>query len=706
MAALPLLMIFILITSYHLTNNKMLNIKNISLVLIILFCCSAIVSGQDEQTGLIFMRSEVHENKVMIRWASSDAKTWQLLNKYGVRLERLTIVRDGKLLDEPEKIILNDCMKPEETEEFMKIAEQYSFGAIIAQAVFGESFEVFGMGEQDITTIIALSEELQQRYAFSLYAADLCFPAALAAGWGWIDETVKENERYLYNVIPLVPEKEMTIETGALFVDAARIDHFPKPLDFYGQFMDESVMLSWNYRTMEALYNAYIPERSEDGINFSPITDTPITQMDTGTGDQIMYADSIKNNITYYYRLAGITPFGSISAYSDTISGMGLQELQISPFITRAIPDEFGGVMIEWEFDQSEENLIESFTLERSDDNKVYSDYITPIDRTLRNITVPNIPATNYFVITANSLTGKKVRSFSVLVQPVDSLPPAVPEGLKAIYETDGAIRLSWQANSDKGSFGYRIFRGQTKEEEMIPLNDIAIRDTVFIDSIDVRMLNTRVYYSITALDERYNQSDRSPVIEVIKPEIIPPTPPFISEIKIENGKNIITWVSGMEDNLAAYELNRKTADSEQFILLATLNGAGNRTYEDSDVENNKTYIYNVKSKSEGGLLSDPSPDYRVTAISRLNVRTQIAFDAVPQREMIKLNWNVSATEVESIQLYKKTGDGTFALFSDGLAVTGDIEDTDVRPGTKYEYMLVVRISGASPQTVIKPAAI
>jgi len=676
-------------------------IKYILSALFMMLYCGA-VYGQDIQERAILMRGEVHKEKVLLRWASTDAQTWRLLNKYGVQLERLTVVRDGIALDEPERLIISDNLKPKESPQFMLAAEQYSYAAIIAQAVFGESFVVSGSEDQDISSIIALSDELQQRYALSLYAADLCFPAALVAGWGWEDNNVRQNERYLYNVVPLVPEDEMSITPGALFIDASRLDRFPKPLDFNGQFMDSGVLLSWNYRTQEALYNAYIPERSTDGINFSPITDIPITRMDSGAGDQITYADSIGNGIKYYYRLTGVTPFGSMSGYSDTISGMGLPELRNPPFITKAIPNKEGGVDIEWAFEGEDEELIENFTLERSDNDKIYTDYITTIDRSRRSIALPDIPSTNYFVVAANTITGKKVRSFSAFVQPVDSLPPAVPIGLTAIADTTSTVRLSWQANKEGDILGYRIFRGQTSEEEMIPLNDIAITDTVFVDTINLELLNDRVYYAVTALDERYNQSDKSPIVEVIKPETIPPTSPFIREIKVENGKNIILWVSGAEKNLAGYDLLRKADSENEFTLLAALNDAGNCIYEDNDVENNKAYIYQIRSRSRGGLLSEPSPDYKVRAISKSDAKHSIIFAATPRKEGVILSWEISITETANIQLFKKTNDETFGLFREGVSVMGEIRDEDVVPGTKYEYMLVVKTNSTSPQTVIK----
>lgn len=312
-------------------------------LLIALSCCLPNAGGQTKQaTASIQMRSEVTEGKALIRWAPTEAKAWRLLNKYGVRLERLTLVRDDRALETPERTVLAECLKPEESEAFKQIAGQYSYGAIIAQAIFGSTFEVSGSGQYDVATVIALGQELQQRYVFSLYAADLCFPAAVVAGWGWEDASVREDERYLYTVIPLVPAKEMKITEGSLFVDMGKKVRLPKPLDFRGKFADSSVLLNWNYRTMEKLYNAYIPERSTDGIHFTPISETPITQMESSAApdkSDITYADSIENGVTYYYRVAGLTPFGSKGAYSDTISGMGVTELKDPSFHYQSHPE-------------------------------------------------------------------------------------------------------------------------------------------------------------------------------------------------------------------------------------------------------------------------------------------------------------------------------------------------------------------------------
>lgn len=663
--------------------------------------------GQEKQDYSIKMRSETSGKDVLLRWAPTHAKAWRLLNKYGVRLERLTIVRDGTVLDEQEKTVLADCLKPEESDAFKEIAQQYSYGAIIAQAIFGETFEVSGAGEYDVATIIALGQELQQRYVFSLYAADLCFPAAVVAGWGWKDTTARENERYLYKVISLVPAEKLEIAEGGLFVNMQKKVHLPKALDFRGNFSDSNALLIWNFRTLESVYNAYIPERSTDGIHFSPISELPITQMQSAadkSGDQIMYIDSIRNDVTYYYRVAGVTPFGSMGAYSDTISGMGREELKELPFITKAVPDANGGARIEWAFDDASEGLIESFVLEHSEDDKDnYRELVTDISKTDREIQVSEISSTNYFVIAARTLDGKKLRSFSALVQKIDTIPPAVPAGLAAVADTAGCVHLTWQPNTDADIYGYRIYRGQTTDEELIPLNDIAVRAAEFVDTVNVRSLNSAVYYAVSALDERYNQSDLCPVIEVRKPEFIPPTAPFIREVKVTNGKNTLRWVSGQESTLAGFDIYRKSEADTLWKPLASVESRDSCFYADTRIENNREYTYRVKSRTVGGLVSRASPDYRVRAVNKNGGKgVKADLTLTPLRNKIRLQWSVQATDIISIQVYKKPEGGSFSLLKEQLEPSGGWEDPAATPGFTYSYMLVVKTNNAAPVAITK----
>ena len=67
------------------------------------FCIYALIGmAQQKSTSNIRARAEIHSDRILLRWIPSDAKSWDLLNQYGVRLERLTVSRSGVVLDKPE----------------------------------------------------------------------------------------------------------------------------------------------------------------------------------------------------------------------------------------------------------------------------------------------------------------------------------------------------------------------------------------------------------------------------------------------------------------------------------------------------------------------------------------------------------------------------------------------------------------------------
>jgi hypothetical protein len=88
-----------------------------------------------------------------------------------------------------------------------------------------------------------------------------------------------------------------------------------------------------------------------------------------------------------------------------------------------------------------------------------------------------------------------------------DSIPPLIPQGLEGYVDTLGTVRLKWMANTDADLLGYRIYRGQTEGEELIPLTDVAVKTNEYLDSVNLYNLNTKVYYAVAALDKRVRRS-------------------------------------------------------------------------------------------------------------------------------------------------------------------------------------------------------
>ena len=673
-------------------------------LLLFVFCFSAFFGwGKQSVQSRIYVRTEVHSDKVLLRWIAGDARSWQLLNKYGIKLERLTVARSGVVLEKPEVLLLAGELKPAASDKLKELVREYPMGAVVAQAVFGDNFEV-SLGDSPISKAIALDEERQQRYLFALYAADLCFPVAKEVGWGFEDGSIKEGERYLYRVTSLVPKKELTIAEGANFVVVGDTIRLPQPLELSAQFSPAGAYLSWDYNRLASLYSSYWIERSEDGKTFSRISDLPITRMsdtEKKTHAPITYLDSIAYRKTYYYRVAGVTPFGSQGTYSAVVSGMAYPPLTAIPQIEDSRFDTQGGANLSWNFKQEEEDLIEGFRILRSKDDKTYLplDSISPKERIYYIRTLARYP---YYKVEAKAKQGVSTTSFPTLIQAIDSIPPAVPTGLRAEVDSLGAVHLSWQAGKDEDLYGYRLYRGETKGEELIPITKDAILSTNYIDSVRLDNLNAKVYYALTALDERYNQSELSETIVVRKPACIPPAMPLIVETKASEEGNVIRWEASEDSFLAGFVLTRTAQDSTQQRRSWQIEDTKQRSYVDKEIEAGKTYTYQLTAYTDNQLYSPISPEVKVVSKSTEAKTADVNFTTEVLTEGIALKWRTSKQVFISATLYKVDESETLGLYRENLPQAGEVIDKEVRQGNKNAYMLVVYLKGSRPISIRK----
>lgn len=680
--------------------------RHIKVISLFIFFCTYSIMGYAQQklTSEIRGRAEIQSNRILLRWIPTDAESWALLNEYGVRLERLTVSRSGTVLNKPEVRILANILKPMETDKLKELTGKYPMGAVIAQAIFGEDFEI-SLGESPLSKAIALDEARQQRYLFSLYAADLCFPVAKEVGWGWEDTDIRDNERYLYRITPLVPKKKRSITQGAIFAVPSDTTKLVSPMGVSVQCSETGAQLTWDYNTLSYLYSAYFVERSEDGIHFKQISELPVTRMadtDKNPYAPITYLDSIPLGKTIYYRVVGVTPFGSRGNYSSVVSGIAYPELKVTPMITSSRFDTLGGADITWEFDDKSEDLISCFNILHSTDEKHYDILASSISSQSRKYHIEKINKHIYYKVEAKAKQGVYTQSLPVLIQPIDSVPPAIPKGLKAHIDSLGAVHLSWDANHDADIYGYRLYRGQTKGEELIPITDMAIRETYYTDSVSLNNLNDKVYYALTSLDERYNQSEQCQTIEVSKPQTIPPTAPVITKGIAEAGRNIIEWVSGGETQLAGYIIARTDVDDKTKQRAQRIDNPKTTAYEDNDVESGKTYQYQVMAYSANQQCSSLSSPIKIKSLKGENGNEAIKFDLEILPEGIVIKWNIPYKDILSVTLYKLDETNTKFLYREGLPSTGTLTDEDIFQNRENAYILIVKSKGRKTSNIIK----
>jgi uncharacterized protein len=278
---------------------------------------------------------------------------------------------------------------------------------------------------------------------------------------------------YLYKLISNVPTAEMEIKSGGIFTGLKEFELLPKPLDFTATFGNNSTILSWNFKTLAHAYGSYYIERSSDKKIFERITKKPYTGMnqENANNARIFYVDSIANNQMYSYRVQGVSAFGELGPYSDVLAGKGKAVLQYVPHLTVKDFKDDTTVTFTWEFPEEGNNEISGFELNRSDhDDEKYTTVVKNIPPKSRNVKYDKLSPTNYFTITAIGKQGSNRTSFAMLVQPVDSIPPAKPMGLKGVIDSLGVVKITWEPNKEKDLQGYRIYRANNANEEFSQL--------------------------------------------------------------------------------------------------------------------------------------------------------------------------------------------------------------------------------------------
>jgi len=674
------------------------------LLLTLLLSCHFVWGQQKEKEKTIIphirLKVDGKKDRISLRWAVDEPVAWQKANKIGFSLKRFTLSRDGKVLANAEEKDLG-IFKSASENEWKKIVEKNDNAAIVAQSLFGESFEVeMGEKQEKLEGIVNKSQEAEQRFAYALMAADLDFEVAKLAGWGYTDTTVKPNERYLYTVSINPLGGALLVQKGDALAAVSTNNELPKPLDFIGIFKDKTVTLSWEYLQLRDTYTAYYVEKSQDGKSFKSLGDLPVMNMNDNDGRQVQgmtFVDSLaQNSSNFSYRIRGKTIFGETGPYSDVVSGAGKKSLEATPRITDLFIDEKENIRLDWEFPKEAEKEITTFELLHSETDlqKSYKVVKNKIPVTDRSIVTKSLAPSNYYKIQAIGKSGDKRESFSILAQPNDNTPPETPVKFEGTIDSLGVAHLKWKANTEKDLEGYHIFRGIQKGDEMVRITPQAITDSHFEDQVVLENLNSKVYYYVTATDRRKNQSNPSIILELEKPDKVKPQTPVFTEYKLEDdGKITINWMRSHSDDVEVHQLFRQEKDGagkSWKMIYETKDLKPDYTYTDKEVEADKSYSYYLLAIDKSKLKSDKSQEMtlRSNKIEALSILTNLSGSADRDKKRIDLNWKISGNDVGEIIIYRQKGTEKPTMWGTLNGAQNFLEDRSVQVGNSYTYLL------------------
>lgn len=647
-----------------------------------------------------------HGDSVSLRWAPGSEALFQRSVKSGYLVQR-------RAVGEKTWKSISPVLRPASKEQF-SVMEAINPDAVPLKEIFYPSSDRNAPDEavsndpyegklESIPGETSIEESLL--YMMALFSCDINKPVAEAAALLYVDKKVDKTARYQYRVIFADDENAKKVNVSSVDVDMSVKTVLPTPQDFKGDFEERFAHFEWSVAPFTGYYSAYNVERSTDGVNFKPLRERPFVQAytDAKLSDLAVFRDTFPTEDgTFYYRMAGYSPFGFYGPYSKVVKGepkFNFQKLsvKVDTVIVGKKSEE-----IRWSFDKKYENKIKGFKISRTPDYKTFSyetNELIPANK--RSFTSQNrYDRTQYYAVIAIGVNDtpqkpEEKQSPYYLSFRADTIPPAMPTGLKAVMDSSGAVKISWDPNKEPDILGYQLFISNSGNEmEYYNVTDTVYPLTSYVDSLPLNTLTNVAYYRVNAVDRNYNRSKWSDAVKLIKIDTVPPVPVVFKFLKQPKENIIVEWENSPSTDLDRMELYRQVDDTGMVRLIQTIDLKKKKKltkFEDKEQFPGQNVQYFMSVYDEVGNVSQSHSDRMLTKGERpgcIGDLKAVLIVTEDQKE-IRLDWNITSNEViKRYIVYRKKDDGQMvdiALLKPNQLY---FVDQKIAIGSTYKYIV------------------
>ena len=665
-------------------------------VIIGLLCCwfhaaAAQSTGVPESDSLPTLAAQAgyFTDSIMVRWAPTNAQAWAVGNNYGYRVERYTLAANGEGIQE----VKASQVKPWDLSEWTAYAQSSELAAIAAQALYGQSFEVDLGTSTDMLTVYQASQQEQLRFAFHLLAADQDPQVARMSGLLFVDTEVSADQEYLYEIISLAPD---SLGGGQkAFALASAQDAYPlSPVEnIQFQVQGNQALLAWEGAQYTGMYLGYYVERSLNGTDWELRNERPLVSVENELSARspyrpVNFVDSVGDDPRlYYYRVRGRTIFGEYGPYSEVLSAQVGTEL-----LTRALglqaksPDNQTAELL-WAITDPQSNA--RILVERGPSR---DGPFAPISDTLGTSTTQFVDhqpkGTNYYRLQVSNSFGATWQSPSVLLQLIDSVPPAVPSGLSGRITAEGIVVLDWAQNPESDVEGYRVFRANYLNEEPSQITPAPVPDAGYTDQIELQTLTEQIHYYVMAVDYRGNMSALSAPLTLDRPDKIAPASPIVHQYRAGQEGISFAWYPSASTDVERVVMYRMANGESRWRPVASFLPTDS-AWVDSLVVPGQAYRYVLVAQDDAKNESPRDRYLQVRARKGPRATEPTLFVEVDREgRRIRLGWPVPPGGLQQVHIYRAEGEGQLVQLTTLSGRQTDYSDRRVRPNTEYQYAI------------------
>ena len=437
------------------------------------------------------------------------------------------------------------------------------------------------------------------------------------------------------------------------------------------------------------------------------------------TTGKTSFVDSLESfpGRTFFYRVAAVDTTGLQSEATNFVGATVVQD-NIPPGPPQnltAIPnDSDAGVSLVWappvrDANGGELTGLEGYSILRAEavtGGAVPIDSVAATAREYVDVGLKPLTTYNYAVIAFDRFGNAS--TLAILQVTTAGMP--IPVNLSA-QGSAGRIVVNWAPVADEELLGYNVFRSERPDEGFERLNGMegtpfTTGRTTYVDS---GLVGGQLYYYKVQSVGTDISSELSPFVDgEARADEVPPEPPRnLSAVADETdfGRVVVTWNAPLVDSdgreltgLAGYVVFRSQGSADSFVRVA---GVTDLRFEDSGLEESKTYLYTVVAVDGEGNESGRAllVQVRTQGEDRIGPAPPRNVSAVPDEVdfgRVVVTWSAPLVDSDGGELTGLTGyelfrsEGSTDSFVPVASVTDlRFEDSGLGESKTYFYTVV-----------------
>lgn len=418
-----------------------------------------------------------------------------------------------------------------------------------------------------LSEVNMVKQKLQSKYFTVVKLVEQDPVCALVAKMGFVDSTIIAGNSYDYRIW-------WTDGTDTIISDLVSISGNNKQIQWddniHAVGKQGKVEILWNIDLEEGPFSYYNINRKDlanPGAGFIKLNQQPFVFLSSSSNrfqtakwtDTTMVNGSNVLLGNYVYQVEGVGYYGN-HAFSNFDTAHAHPFLPLDWVYIDTLIYETNGALLNWNVPSGVQPYLSKINVLKQVDEYGGLETLFSLNGSARSVTLPLDYMANNYIVQAELVSDYgHYNSLPVFVQFPDSIAPNIPDMPFGIISSIGEVNLAWIPNTDPDILGYNLYYSNenTDSAAYTRINNTPILDTFFRLNIDPELSNEFIFYKITALDFRQNESLKSGAAMLERPDNVEYRAIITNLNGVEEGIRV-AWEEPDSSRVSHYVLQRR----------------------------------------------------------------------------------------------------------------------------------------------------